>query len=316
MSKNKGLSSRAIIGTFYQRLEEIMSEGWINDISATFESDQDSETYKWLGAAPLMTEWKGSRIIDGLRENGITIENIHWANGIGIPISWIRRDKTGQIMRQIDDLAVSAANHKHELIVDMLDGAEALVCYDGQYFFDTDHSEGESGTQSNDLSVDISALPASVHGSTTSPSAEEVRGMVTACIKAIKGFKDDRGRPMNRSARNFTVVVPNGYLDAAMAAIYNPILGGGDTNFLPNMPNYNITLADDSGLSWTDKLCVFRSDGQAAPVIWQQETEPQMKAKAEGSEEEFDNDRWTFGLDYWANCGPGFWQHACMATAT
>ena len=51
---------------------------------------------------------------------------------------------------------------------------EATVCYDGQYFFDTDHVEGDSGTQSNDLSVDISALACSVHGTTTAPSVEDL----------------------------------------------------------------------------------------------------------------------------------------------
>ena len=33
---------------------------------------------------------------------------------------------------------------------------ESTVCFDGQYFFDTDHSEGDSGSQSNDITFDIS----------------------------------------------------------------------------------------------------------------------------------------------------------------
>lgn len=316
MSANKGLSSRAIIGDFYLAYEGLVSASWLDSVSMTFESDQEAETYKWLGQSPGMTEWKGGRLIDGLRENGVTITNVHWANGIGIPISWIRRDKTGQIRQRIGELADAAFDHRHELVVNMIDGAETLVCYDSQYFFDTDHTEGASGTQSNDLAVDISAVPAAVHGSTTAPSPEEVRAMVLQCVQAILGFKDDKGRPMNRRARDFTVMVPMGYFDAAATALTSPLLGGGDTNVMTNLPGYNFNLVVEPSLSWTTKLAVFRNDGSAKPLIWQQETDIAMKAKAEGSAEEFDNDRWTFGVDYWANCGPGFWQHACMATAT
>jgi phage major head subunit gpT-like protein len=316
MSANKGLSSRAIIGRFFETYNGFVEQSWFNDIAMTFESDQEGETYKWLGQTPKMSEWAGSRLIDGLRENGITITNKHWSNGIGIPISWVRRDKTGQIMMKIEDLAESAFDHRFELLMETINGAETLVCYDGQYFFDTDHSEGDSGTQSNDLTVDISAVPADVHGTTTAPSPEEVKAMIFRSVSAIKGFKDDRGRPMNRSARKFTVLVPQTYEEAAMEALYNPLIGGGNTNIIANNRKYQFELHVEPGLDWTEKLAVFRSDGRAKPFIFQQETDVQLKAKAEGSEEEFDNDRWTFGTDYWGNTGPGFWQHACMATAT
>lgn len=292
-----------------------MGATWADQIAMTFDSDQESETYKWLGMAPAMTEWKGSRIIDGLRENGVTIENIHWQNGLGIPIDWIRRDKTGQIMTRVNELAERAVTHRMKLLSEKINGAETLVCYDGEYFFDTDHSEGDSGTQSNDLSVDISGLPASVAGTTTAPSPEEVRGMVLKCVEAILGFKDDKGEPMNDMAREFLVMVPQPYWSAAAAALNNPVLGGGDTNVMTNLDGYTFRLAANNRLTWTEKLAVFRTDGSVKPLIWQQETDIALKAKAEGSEEEFDNDRWTFGADYWANAGPGYWQHACMATA-
>lgn len=316
MSANKGLSSRAIIGTFYHRLEAMMGATWADQIAMTFESDQESETYKWLGMAPAMSEWVGGRLIDGLRENGVTIVNKHWQNGIGIPLDWIRRDKTGQIMMRINDLAERAVTHKLKLLSERINVGESLVGYDGQFFFDTDHSEGDSGTQSNDLSVDISALPASVHGMTAAPSPEEVRGMVLQCVEAILGFKDDKGEPMNDMAREFLVMVPQNYWAASAAALNNPILGGGDTNVMTNLDGYTFRLVANNRLTWTEKLAVFRTDGSAKPMIWQQETDLALKAKAEGSEEEFDNNRWVFGADYWANAGPGFWQHACLVTAT
>ena len=52
----QGLSSRAIIGEYFARLEQLLGMGWITAISNYFTSDQESETYKWLGQSPVMRE--------------------------------------------------------------------------------------------------------------------------------------------------------------------------------------------------------------------------------------------------------------------
>ena len=38
-----------------------------------------------------------------------------------------------------------------------------------------------------------------------------------------------------------------------------------------------------------------------------------LKAVAEGSELEFEEDKHRYGVDTWRNAGYGFWQQACMA---
>ncbi|WHZ33414.1 MULTISPECIES: Mu-like prophage major head subunit gpT family protein [unclassified Sagittula] len=315
MTANKGLSSRAIIGRFYQRLEAAMAASWASSIAMTFTTDQESETYKWLGQSPTMSEWKGDRLFHGLREAGITIANIHWANGIEVPTDWVRRDKTGQIMTRVGELAGRAVTHKQSLLSSTLIAAESAVCYDGQYFFDTDHVEGKSGTQSNDITVDISAVPAAVHGTTAAPSPEEVRAMVLAGVEKILGFKDDQGEPLNEMARRFLVMVPTTYFSSAAAALKNAVLGGGDTNVMASLDGYTFELAANPRLTWTDKLVVMRIDGDVKPFIWQQETDLMLDVIAEGSEEEVKNKRWLFGTNYHANAGYGYWQHACLVQA-
>ena len=69
------LGSRAIIGSFYNKLQQDLGMGWIPDVSMLFQSNQESETYNWLGMAPVMREWIGGRQAKGFRENGITITN-------------------------------------------------------------------------------------------------------------------------------------------------------------------------------------------------------------------------------------------------
>ena len=315
MSANKGLSSRAIIGRFYNRLEVMQAASWVSALGMYFNSDQESETYKWLGMAPAMREWVGGRNAKGFRENGITITNKKFEATLEVPVDWMRRDKTGQIMVRVNEMAGRTVTHWQSLLSGLIVAAEASVCYDGQYFFDTDHAEGDSGSQSNDITVDISAVPAAVHGVAAAPSPEEVRAMVLAGVEKMLGFKDDVGEPMNEMAREFTVMVPTTYFTAAAAALSNPILGGGDTNVLANLDGFRFSLAVNPRLTWTDKLAVFRSDGDTKPFILQEEEGVTMKAVAEGSELEFNDDMHHYGVKALRNVGYGFWQHACLVQA-
>ena len=53
--------------------------------------------------------------------------------------------------QRIREMAQNAARLTYNLISDLIKGGAAAKCYDSQFFFDTDHSEGDSGTQSNKL---------------------------------------------------------------------------------------------------------------------------------------------------------------------
>lgn len=307
------LTSRAIIGEFYRTLEQDTGAAWLDAVSMLFTSDQDSEEYAWLGQSPAMREWVGGRHAKGFRENGLTIKNKHFEATIEVLLKELRRDKTGQVMVRIRELAQRTNSHWASLLSTLIINAESSVCYDGQYFFDTDHSEGDSGTQSNDISVDISALPASVHGAAASaPSVEEMQQAILAGVTQIHSFVDDQGEPMNEGAMDFVVMVPTGLGIVARNALALPA-GTGVTE--QRAIDVNVRPVVNPRLStWTDKFVVFRADGGVKPFIRQQETEVDLKAKAEGSEYEFDNDAHQYGVDAWRNVGLGYWQHACLVT--
>lgn len=310
----KGLSSRAIIGTFYNRLEVMTSASWIGGISMEFQSDQESETYKWLGMSPAMREWIGGRQAKGLRSDGITITNKLFEATLEIPVDWMRRDKTGQIEVRVDELAGRAVTHWQKLLSDQIAAAESAVCYDGQYFFDTDHSQGSSGSQSNDITVDISAVPAVLHGTATLPSPEELRAMVFAGVQQMLGLKDDQGEPMNEMARSFLVMVPVAWFTVAAAALKNPVVGG-DSNTMNSLDGFTFELAVNPRLTWTDKLAVFRKDAATKPFIRQEEFGVQVAAVAEGSELEFTERMHHYGISASRNVGLGYWQQACLVQA-
>ena len=99
------LSSRAIIGRYYKRLNQKSGMAWVEAVSNYFTSDQEQETYKWLGQVPVMRNWVGGRQAKGFTTNGLTIENKHFEATLEIPLVDLRRDKTGQIEVRINELA-------------------------------------------------------------------------------------------------------------------------------------------------------------------------------------------------------------------
>lgn len=310
----QGLGSRAIIGEFFARLEQRTGIGWIDAISMLFISDQASEEYKWLGQSPVMREWVGGRNAKGFRENGITIINKHFEATLEVMVAEARRDKTGQVMVRVRELADRALTHWAKLLSTLIENGESTVCYDGEYFFDTDHSEGDSGTQDNDLSIDISALPVTNHGSITAPSVGEMQQVILQCVQAIQGFKDDQGEPLNETAQDFIVMTPTALFSSAAGALRLPMIDSGESNLLTNMPELRIRPVTNPRLTWTDKVAVFRTDGNVKPFIRQEEEPLDLNAVAEGSELEFNSKVWHFGVDTWREVGYGYWQHACLAT--
>lgn len=310
------LSSRAIIGAYYARLETNPGLGWVDGVSNLFGSDQASETYPFLGQSPAFREWIGGRQPKGLLVNSLTLTNRHYEASLEIAVRDARRDKSGQIIARVNEFADRAVTHWASLLSSLILGGAATVCYDGKYYFDTTHAEGDSGNQSNKIQADISGFAASVHGVATAPSMEEMQQSILAGITQILSFKDDRGEPMNENAQSFVVVVPPSLFMVAAAAV-----SGVNTAALQQNLNANLIagLKVDVQMNprlttWTDTFAVFRTDSPIKGLIRQSETDVELKAKAEGSEFEHDNDAWQFGIDSWRTAGYGYWQRACQVT--
>lgn len=306
----RSLSSRAIIGEFFLRLDQDLAGTWIPGVSREFTSDQESETYKWLGMSPAMREWTGGRQPRGMRASGITIPNKKYESTLEVMMDEIRRDKTGQVMIRVQEQAERANAHWASLLSTLIIAGESTACYDGQFFFDTDHAEGDSGTQSNDIANNIVT--------TTAPTASELQTSILLATQAILGFKDDTGEPMNENAREFLVMIPVPYLGAAATALGATVIAQDSNRLiaLGSLGGFTYKLATNARLTWTTKFAVFRTDGAMSALIRQSEEALKMSAQAEGSAEEFNNDRHLYGITARRNVGYGYWQKACLVTHT
>ena len=91
------LSSRSIVGEFYRTLEQDSGQSWINSVSMLFQSNQESETYAWLGQTPAMQEWLDGRKAKGFQVEGISIRNKHFEATLEVAVRDKRLDKSGQL---------------------------------------------------------------------------------------------------------------------------------------------------------------------------------------------------------------------------
>lgn len=311
----QGLGSRAIIGAYYAALEQDIGSSWVPLLSNMFDSDQSSETYKWLGQSPALREWLGGRDAKGFRENGITIVNKHYEATLEVLVEELRRDKTGQIMVRVADLAARVNAHWAKLMTTLIVNGESTNCYDGQYYFDTDHTEGDSGTQDNDVNY------AAATG--TTPTAGEMSDAIVAATAKVIGYKDDQGEPMNENAKEFLVMIPPNTMSQAAAALGSTVLVQNSTAVASNViaaigsiGGFTYRLAVNARLTDATKMYLFRTDAPTKAFIRQQETEPLIDAIAEGSEEEKKNKRHLYMVDTWRNVGYGYWQRGCLTTFT
>lgn len=299
-----GLTSRAIIGRFYRRLEEHAETAWWTRLALQFSSNQESETYRWLGMVPQVREWIGGRQVKPLRANGMTIANKTWEATVRVDADEQRRDKTGQILVRINELARRVATHPNKLITDLITTGAYIDTYDGAKFFATDHAEGDSGTQSNSLSFDAA--------SPTAPTEDEMYNAIVTGIANLLQLNDDTGEPINEGAREFVVMVPTIFLPATLTALTQP--RGEINNPLAGPEPFRVTWIANPRLSWSTQFCIFRTDGATRPFIFQEEMPVQVHALAEGSELEANENQHQYGVKAVHAAGYGFWQNACLVT--
>ncbi len=111
-------------------------------------STTKTENYGWLAAWPQLREWIGDRQIKSLQAFGYSITNRKFESSIGVPRDDIEDDTYGVFGNLFSEMGYAAATHPDSLVFPALAAGATNLCYDGQYFFDTDHPVG-AGVVSN-----------------------------------------------------------------------------------------------------------------------------------------------------------------------
>ncbi|MFZ6675384.1 Mu-like prophage major head subunit gpT family protein [Undibacterium sp. Xuan67W] len=136
---------------FQQTFANTLSD-W-EKIAMLVPSSTAKEVYAWLGQTTRFREWIGDRQIQNLESHDFSIKNKPWENTVAVNRDAIEDDTFGLYKPMLAQLGQDSKQHPDELIFGLLAAGFSSLCYDGQYFFDTDHSvrnaDGSVGSVSN-----------------------------------------------------------------------------------------------------------------------------------------------------------------------
>jgi phage major head subunit gpT-like protein len=217
-------------------------------ISMVRPSTKRSEDYAWLGAVPGMREWLGDRRFEQLRAATFAVENKPFESSIAVDKDDIEDDNVGMYADLAAIQGEECAKHPDELVLDCIVNGNTLPVYDGQYFFDTDHSFGDSGTQS--------------------PTAVEFKAAVEYGIRTILGFKNDQGKHFHRGiikrVNGIALLVPLNMREAAYGAFESIIISNSSNVIIDKPEIYPVpSLTDD------DVFYVLWTWGIVKPIVYQ-----------------------------------------------
>lgn len=108
-------------------------------IATTVPSTTAGNTYGWLGQFPDMREWVGDRVLKSMVASAYQIQNKDWESAIIVKRTDIEDDNLGIYKPLAAESGRAARVKPDQLVFELLKAGATTLCYDGQYFFDTDH---------------------------------------------------------------------------------------------------------------------------------------------------------------------------------
>jgi phage major head subunit gpT-like protein len=116
----------------------IKDEAW-QQIAKRIASNGKSNTYAWLSQFPAFKEWVGARTHKHASTQAYTVANRKFENTLDIPREDVEDDNYGMYGDIAESYGQSVTDLKNDLSFGNIQAGFTSVCYDGQFFFDTDH---------------------------------------------------------------------------------------------------------------------------------------------------------------------------------
>jgi hypothetical protein len=219
----KKLTTHGVLALMLYKLETLGNQ-WFSPFTKEIGStDPDSEEHAWLTGTMQMTEQTGDPELAEPPAATQTVRHKDWVCGFRMKLKHWLANKTSMVEAMIDEQVEVAMSHPGQRIQELIVAGEAATCYDGQFYFDTDHAEGDSGTQDNDITYAKAG---------TLPTVAESKAAILKAIGQMMGFKDAKGNYLHLNASEFVVLCPTAIYTTIAEACVVPLISGGETNIL------------------------------------------------------------------------------------
>lgn len=311
---SKHLSSAGIIGLMLSIMEVFTATPWAFRIShQNFDATEDLIEYATVSATPQMRRWIGGRDAKQLFAQTIEVRSeLYEATLVDKVTNWVY-DKTGLLKKRVDGFIGRSFTHWNKLATEVLELGGSTLTFDGQYFFDTDHSDGSSGTLKNLLtSSEVAALNVA---STSAVTVAEAVDIIWGLVNHFRTFKDDAGEPIHEELNSVMIMVPTAmgptFLQAVKSRIISDSNGSRDNPLIDG--GFEVVINVNARLTSSTVLYAFALNGDPA-LIMQQRGAVEFTSKAEGSDYEHDTKQWEFGMSVERSVALFCWQAALKAT--
>lgn len=261
-------------------------------------SDAAGEDYAWLSRFPKFRKWIGSKVVKNIAAGKYYVANEDWEATIAVKKNDLADDRLGIYKTQTQQ-AGESAGELHDLIVDDLkNNAFTKLCFDGQYFYDTDHSVGGASV-SNKLTVALS-----------NATLAAVTASYGAARLAIMNFKDEEGMPMRLIPD--ILEVPPALETVARMICENEKLADDTPNPYKGTAKVEVNPGLTSATAWM--LHVTRKSS-VKPFIVQMRQKPEFVQQTNlDSDEAFDKGIFKYGAEARATGLYGYWQLSVGST--
>lgn len=285
------LKMAGINAAFMQSLENF-SGNW-QDAMLFVPSTVSNEDYAWLGDVSQMEEWNSELVPRGLTEFDYSLRNKRFGSALKIYDDDINDERYGQTLIRVSDLAEKAKMFPGVLLRNLRANGTTALCYDGQPFFSTTHSEGESGTQSNLVTG-------------TGTTVAQVQADYKTGRGLMFGYKTDKGDVFVRENPRFVAVCGPQMEVVIKEALMVTTLAAGGQNVYAGMVS---AVEVDPGITDNDWYVEDRAPRMKAYIL--QEREGVTPANTmPGSDTHVKEDATLYRAKWRGNAGYGQWRHA------
>lgn len=264
-------------------------------------SSTRSNTYGWMAKIPKIREWIGERVVHRLAGRGFEIVNKDFELTVGVDRNDIEDENLGIYTPLMQQMGAEAKKHPDDLVFALITGGASAECFDGQFFFDTDHpvdlDDASKGVQSNALTLALNA------------------DNLMAARKAMMDFKGENGRPLG--VRPTLLLVPTALEKTARDILAASALANGADNTIKGIVEYLVIPELGAAFGGSDTAWYLLDTSKPIkPFIFQTRQPHQFVQKTSVSDESvFWTKEYIWGTNARYNAGYGLWFLAIRGNA-
>jgi len=301
---DQGLRDTARIA-FWQGFAALPS--LFDGIASVEPSNADQETYAWLAYAAPVREFSGQRVKQGIPQVTYSIVNKKWEATTTFDYLVRKFGKNNVVAKNVMQMGQKAREHRDKLLTEQLQLGVSQVCYDGQFFFDTDHSERGGAIYTTSQDNDKTSVAAA--GSAVPTDLEFADAMRTA-QSTLFGYKDGAGDPFwPGDAPTFVCMVPAINMTVARQVATNDYLTGQVSNDLKGTFIVRVNPFMTHVVNTTTSFVLFNASHPQKAMILQMAEDVSLEDDM-GGDDEFNTKDISFGSFALYNAGYGQWRTA------